>query len=295
MTAEEDRQRAVNLKEQAAAALIAARTAMNSAMHATADFDRLIEARLDEAGSLATPARLAHESEQAGRLTDNPAVRDNATDDVRRALQSAGLTTDQLDGRLQRDLGQLEQIGDDLERSSRALGHAKSFVDELEQLPVERDEATGEPTPEAAEQLRQTSILRQRLSSTERAVGTAADGVKGTQTQFKAARETARVLTQSSMNVDTSGRTSNSIDDTRAEIGGNLQTARQSLNGANQDLTAARPATEEAAWRSADLANAARAGLNPTKPSAQRTPAGSSQSDLRHRLDGPAPDSTRER
>jgi hypothetical protein len=299
----EDRQRAANLTDQTAAALIASRSAMMSAMHATADFDRLLDARLDEAASLSTSADRAREGEQAARLADSPGVRENATDDVRRALYSAGLTSDQLDGRLQRDLGQLEQIGDDLERSSRTLGHAKSFLDELEQVPVERDEQTGEPTPEAAEQLKQTAILRQRVSSMENSLGAATEGVKGAETQLRTARETARNLAQYPPGIAADGRISNAIDDTRAEVSGNLRSARRGLDGANQDLTAARPDAEEAAARGADLANATRAGLNPTQPSNQRPPAAAAAaaavavagSDLHRRLNAPTQTPTHER
>ncbi|MFI5708808.1 hypothetical protein [Kribbella sp. NPDC051620] len=295
MTVAEDRQRAASLTDQTASALVAARSAMMSARQATADFDRLLDARLDEAGTLGVPAQRAREGEYAGRQADNPGARDNATDDIRRALYSAGLTSDQLNGRLQRDLGQLEQIGDDLDRSSRTLTHAKSFLDELEQLPVERDEQTGEPTPEAAEQLRQTSILRQRVSTIESSIGEATTGVKGAETQLKQARETARNLVQSPPGVGTDGRISNAIDQTREELGSNLRSARQQLDGANQDLTAARPAAEEAAHRSVDLANATRAGLNPTQPSHQGPPGASSESDLSRRLNGPSQNPTLER
>jgi hypothetical protein len=295
MTVEEDRQRAANLTEQTAAALIAARSAMNSAMDATADFDRLLDARLDEAGNLAISAQRAREGEQVARLTDNPAAREDATDDVRRAFYSAGLTSDQLDGRLQKDVGQLEQIGDDLARSSRALAHGKSSLDELGQLPVERDEQTGEPTPQAAEQLKQTAILQQRVRSMENSLGAASAGVKGAETQLKAARATARNLVVTSPNNVAEGRISTAIDDTRAEIGGNLRSARRSLDGANQDLASGRPAADEAAARSADLANATRAGLNPTQPSNQRPPAASTESDLSRRLNGPSQTPTHER
>ncbi|MEV6417692.1 hypothetical protein [Kribbella sp. NPDC051718] len=295
MTVAEDRQRAANLTDQTASALVAARSAMLSAREATADFDRLLEARLEEAGSLGVPAQHAREGEYAGRQADSPGARDNATDDIRRALYSAGLTSDQLNGRLQRDIGQLEQIGDDLDRSSRALTHGKSFLDELEQLPVERDEQTGEPTPEAAEQLKQTAILRQRVSTMENSIGTASTGVRNAETQLKSARETARRLVQSPPSVGTDGRISNAIDQTREELGSNLRSARQRLDGANQDLTAGRPAAEEAAQRSVDLANATRAGLNPTPPSNDRPPAGPSESDLSRRLNGPTQNPTLER
>ncbi|WP_328321683.1 hypothetical protein OHA70_25050 [Kribbella sp. NBC_00382] len=295
MTVAEDRQQAANLTDQTASALVAARSAMMAARDATADFDRLLEARLEEAGNLGVPAQRARESEYAGRLADSPGARDNATDDIRRALYSAGLTSDQLNGRLQRDIGQLEQIGDDLDRSSRALTHGKSSLDDLEQLPVERDEQTGEPTPEAAEQLRQTSILRQRVSTMENSIGTASTGVKNAETQLKAARETARRLVHAPPSVGTDGRISNAIEQTREELGSNLRSARQRLDGANQDLTAGRPAATEAAQRSIDLANATRAGLNPTPPSHDGPPGGPSGSDLSRRLNGPSQNPTLER
>ncbi|GAA3559161.1 hypothetical protein [Kribbella ginsengisoli] len=294
MTVAEDRQRAASLTDQTASALVAARSAMMSARQATADFDRLLEARLEEAGTLGVSAQRAYEGEMLGRRAETPGARDNATDDIRRALYSAGLTSDQLDGRLQRDIGRLDEIGDDLDRSSRALTHGKGFLDELEQLPVERDEH-GEPTPQAAEQLKQTAILRQRVSTMENSIGTAGTGVSNAKTQLTAARETAHRLVNSPPSVGTDGRISNTIDQTRTELGSNLRSARQRLDGANEDLTAARPAAEDAAQRSVDLANATRAGLNPTPPSHQGPPGGPSESDLSRRLNGPTQNPTLER
>jgi chromosome segregation ATPase len=276
-----DQERAAALKEQTAAALVAARTAMVSAVEASGDIDSVLEARLDEVKGLSRSAEQARDFEQAGRLAKTPAAFESATDDLRGALRGAARTADEFDARIRTNLGQIADIGDDLQRSSRALGDGKAFLDQLEQMPGQQDEST--------------NALRQRLGSMERALGTATADVRGAESQLKSARQTAQRLMASSMSVDTSGQTSIAIDDTRAKLGSDLKAARNGLSGANQSLGDARPDAEQVARQSADLANAARAGLNPTPTSAQRTPSGSSESGLRHRVDGAGQAPTHER
>ncbi|MEU4393150.1 hypothetical protein [Kribbella sp. NPDC023855] len=264
-----DEEQVAWLTDQIANSLTKAQVTMKAVADSTHEFDRVMGRRLEDVRTLPDTASRVRRAEGEGRVARNGDERDQADRVVRGGFRSAQETAGQLAGRLgdaQRELGELRE---DIERSSKMLAGGTKALDELESLP-------GRKTPE-------TENLRSRLENFRRGVDAAATNLDQAMGRLQTARRTATEFEVRPMAIDDSGRVSGAIEATSSDLKTEVKAARAGLEGLTRQVDNDQPNAHKAAAQSVELANAARAGLNPTQPSAQRATAGKAEQDLRHR------------
>lgn len=264
-----DEEQVARLTDQIANSLTKAHSTMKAVADSTHEFDRVMGHRLEDVQTLPRIATNVREVEGEGRGARNEAERDQADGLVRSGLNNAQVTAGHLAGQLGEAQRQLDKLRQDIERSSKMLESGTKALDELEQLP-------GRKTPE-------TGNLRSRLDNFRRGVDAAATGLGQAVGRLETARGMAAAFERRWMTIDDSGRVSGAIDATSSDLKTEVTAARAGLKGLGTQVDQGQPNAYQAAAQSVELANAARAGLNPTQPSAQRATAGKAEQDLRHR------------
>jgi hypothetical protein len=264
-----DEAQVARLTDQIANSLTKAQSTMKAVADATHEFDRVMGRRLEDVRTLPDTAIRVRRAEGEGRVARTGAEREDSDRLVRGGFRSAQVTAGQLVGQLggaQRELGKLRE---EIARSSKMLEGGTKALDELERLP-------GRKTPE-------TENLRSRLDNFTRGVDAAGTGLGQAVARLETARRTAATFEVRPMAIDDSGRVSRAIETTSSDLKTEVKAARAGLEGLTKQVDNDQPNAHQAAAKSVELANAARAGLNPTQPSAQRATAGNAEQDLRHR------------
>jgi chromosome segregation ATPase len=264
-----DEEQVARLTDQIANSLAKAQSTMKAVADATHDFDRVMGRRLEDVRTLPQVATNVRKAEAEGRVARNGTERDNADDLVRGGFRSAQVTAGHLVEQLGGAQRELEQLRREIEQSSKMLEGGAKALDELERLPDRK-------TPE-------TENLRSRLDNFRRGVDAAGTGLGQAMGRLETARRTAAEFEVRPMAIDDSGRVSGAIETTASGLNTEVKAARAGLEGLTQQVDRDQPDARQAAAKSIELANAARAGLNPTQPSAQRATAGNAEQDLRHR------------
>lgn len=274
--------------EQIATAVSRARSTMAAVADAMGPggFVRVMERRLEDVESLRTGAGWVRENEADARLVNHdPRSEDmqrfQAEESVRGAFRgvqnTAGVLVDRLNGARR----ELHELGEELAESADTLDRGLDHLDKLEQLP-------GRQTPE-------TGLLRVRLENLRGAVGVATESFDRATARLESARSAAVALETSTLQVDGSGQHSVLIDRTSSQLETDFSVAREGLTGLSGQLHTVGPGAQEAAQqsieladKSADLARAVQAGLNPqaTDP---RQGSGMGEQDRRHGTSGPSP------
>ncbi|WP_433021055.1 hypothetical protein [Kribbella sp. CA-294648] len=264
-----DEEQVVRLTDQIANSLTKAHSTMKAVADATHEFDRVMGRPLEDVRALPQLAKNVRKAEAGGRVARNGTERDDADDLVRGGSRSAQVTAGQLVGQLGGAQRELDKLRQEIERSSKLLEGGAKALDELERLP-------GRKTPE-------TENLRSRLDNFRRGVDAAGTGLGQAIGRLETARRTAAAFEVRPMAIDDSGRVSGAIETTASDLKTEVKAARAGLDSLTKQVDQDQPNAHQAAARSVELANAARAGLNPTQPSAQRATAGNAEQDLRHR------------
>lgn len=236
------------------------------------NYGRLLDNRLEDidqlrgVGSRVRDAEF--EAEAQGRLaqrTQDPgdvARWQDADDQVRRSFNSAAQDAGDLGSRIGRAQNELEEFHDELGRSSAFLDQALRDIDTLEQFP--------EYGAEAADELRtRVTHLKDLTTQTD-------TGLKAAYDQLGNARTTAYQLEQTSLQVG-DGAHSAAIQDASTSLTVDMNRTRDGLTNVREGIDARMYNVNEMAQygadeanRTAELANAMRAGTNPT-PRDQQT------------------------
>jgi chromosome segregation ATPase len=264
--------RAADLTEESSRALGAARQAMSDAADVARRIDGLLRQCEDDLGGLAA---------EAPKLRDVEAHEtETAAEEARPHLRTAALYADQVDERLRRGQGDLEELGDHLARARQALTAGQRATYELDQLQLPHGVATDE--------------VRARLHNLRGAVQDAGENLDVTGRRIAAARRALEPVIYSSMNAHPRAA-ANQIRGAGEAVDGDMVAARRELAESRDGLDGAAAGALGAAQYTGEQAAAMRAAMNPTPASAMRAPAASSETDLRHRIDGPATDQNRDR
>jgi hypothetical protein len=120
----------------------------------------------------------------------------------------------------------------------------------------------------------------ENLQSAVDSAGTALGQAVG---RLESARTAAAAFERLETGLDSSGRVSNAIDQAGTTMRTEVQAARRGLTGLTGQLDRNQSEVSKTTQQSIDLANAVRAGLNPTPPSAERVSNGAAEQDLRLR------------
>ncbi|GAA1598106.1 hypothetical protein GCM10009789_60070 [Kribbella sancticallisti] len=264
MSVETEQAAAVELTDRTANALVAARTALSFAAEAADDVDNVLRRTEDEISELSAQANRMYDSELPERQM---AIAQEAAYGIRQ--------------RINRGHEGLEDVRGELRKASVALNAGLQTLDELEQLPGQRGEAT--------------MLLRGRLDSLAEVIQ---DAGRGTDRAGERLEETSVDLNRLRNQPDRVHDREEAADAIRRASRGvdeGVMDVRGGLRGLRSGLEDAEPTANAAAQESVDLAMAARAAMNPTPRSAQRVQTDGAERDLRQRTSGPAQDSDRGR
>jgi hypothetical protein len=249
-------EQAALLAEQAASALAAARRSLGLAADVTDEVDKVLKRSENGIDELPDHARLMRE-------TNNPQW----------SLLNANRAAEVIEQRLRVGQSGIADVRDHLDQGARALDAGRQFLTELEQLP--------------GQQGKELDRLRFRLDGLGRAVRDAGEGVDEAGKRIAAARRNIEPLIYPPNHIDDRHRTAAMIGNTGANVQNDVMAVRSRLAGLREDFDLTQPNATVAAWQSAELATAARAAMNPTPASAQRSSAGSSEIDPWRRNEGP--------
>ncbi|MEU8226076.1 hypothetical protein [Kribbella sp. NPDC048915] len=298
------------LTDQIAQAMNRARATLDNVAHSLSgpEFDRLLVRRLEDVESLDVGARRVEMAEQeaaeTGRVAQGSEDRysmerwSDADTQVRRSFGSAQADAGDLASRIGAAQRELTEFHDDLGRSTAYLDQALRDVDALEQFPeYGRSEAS--------------EGLRDRLQHL-RGLTTGADaGLKVAFDRLDSARRTASEFEMQTHAVG-EGRHSAAVRDTSNALRQDLQgtragiaDVREGIDARMYDVHASAQYGVDEAIRMAELANAVRAGTNPTQHTEQTgdraadqqagSNGGNGVQDPRLRLMRGAPETTQER
>jgi predicted nucleic acid-binding Zn-ribbon protein len=236
--------RAAELAEMTARALDAARSNLGEAADLTDTVDnrlRDVEYGVDQVSAQANKVRFAE--------TD---------DEVELPLRTARHAAYEVQEDLQRAQRGIGEVRERLEQSARAIAAGRDFINELDELPGQRSEANDQ--------------LRYRLAAFDRAVHGAMAGTERTEWRLRTARENLEPL----LNVPGAGdqeRTAAVIREVGADATQAVEGARGGIRTLREDFDHTRSEAMNISRDSSELADALRAGMNPTAPSEQTAPA----------------------
>ncbi|TWD79761.1 hypothetical protein FB561_0826 [Kribbella amoyensis] len=260
MTPEE---RAVDLTDHAATALIRARSMVGIAAEDSAELGKL----------------LIRSENDIDELTGHAAkVREIVEVEPETFLRYASEVGDDINKRLQGARTQVEEIGDYLNRAGLAVREGRDALEELGQLPQGQTDEVNE--------------LYQRLGGLQGAVVAAQDQLTEVDSRLVRAQselETLRApVTQASR-----GAAEALITDTHRDVSEQAQAGRRTLGDMAERLEDSTSQFSAAAARGEDLARTAQAAMNPT-PVDQQVEPGSADK-LASRLSGESQDNSLER
>jgi hypothetical protein len=260
------------------------------------NFGRLLDSRMADIQALTAAAGPVQEAEfeaEAQRRfadrTQDPRDAEDAREartDVLRPFANAQQEGQDFVRRINAAQEQLAGFRQDLRRSAEHLGEALNHVDTLKTFPESRALAD-----ELRTRVNHLGTLTVNADKGLQAAGNNLDNAKGAAQQFG----------RTEMEVD-KYRLSNAIRETGASLQGDVTKSRDGLGTVRKDLAAAMPEVHESAeysHKQAELADAVRAGLNPTPREAQTgdlaTESGDGAQDPRLRLAQQASDINNER
>lgn len=247
----QQQERAALLADSTVNALTAARTSLGFAAETADDVDQFLrrsENDILELGGQVNRIRYAGDEPQQ--------TEEDVADEVHRQFRSAQELAGDVDRRLQAGTGGLRDAQGHLEQSARAIAAGRQFVGELEQLPGQQNERTGQ--------------LRERLANLDRAVQEAMEGVDRTGSRLTAARRNLEPVLEGRPYTDDPARTAAVVNEATSGVDQDVLTARNSIRTLREDFDTTKPDVTAAARDSDELATAIRAGTNPT-PRAQQT------------------------
>lgn len=284
-----------------AKAMIETNRTMRDVLNDLGEADKGIGRHLEDvqrlAGSAGNVRAAEHAAEQIGAVaqrTRDPQTMDQWSDAdmrVRRTFGTSQVAAGELSSRIGSSQRGLEEIRERLAQSRGRLDQAMKHLDALDQLP----EYAGS---------QQSTGLRARLDQLKVVTARADAGVRETMEGLGGARRSAAAFENSQVQIGESRHskaveqtseslrttvtqartrlrdTGNTIYDERTQVG---EAAQYAINQANES---------QATQRDPDLADALRAGSNPTPQAAQQVGRGPAEQDLRHRLDGPSQDAS---
>jgi hypothetical protein len=257
-TPEQVAEHAAALTEMTANALNAARLRVANAAETTDEVDRRLrwsENDIESITAMAGRVRFAESGEDAEPILRN--ARQMAYD---------------IDDSLRKGQGGVAEIRDHLDGGARAIAAGRGFLDELDSLPGHRSDANDQ--------------LRYRLAALDRAVHGAMAGTERTGWRLSAARQNLEPLLDVPGRVEDQARTAAVIQEVGTDAGKAVGDARGGLGTLREDFEATEPEARSIAADSEELANAIRAGSNPTRPSEQATPAASAEDPRKLWADG---------
>ncbi|TCC23407.1 hypothetical protein [Kribbella speibonae] len=274
------------LTDRVAQAMQRARVTLDNSVDALSDenFGRLLDHRVEDIRALtdvAAPVQEAEfEAEVQRRLADrtqDPRDADNAREarsDVMRPFTNAQEEGQQFVRRVNAAQEQLAEFHHDLGVSGAGLDQALNDLDTLRTFPESRESA---------------DELRTRVNHLRDLTVNAYQGVQTASNHLENAKGAAQAFGRSDMGVD-KYRLSTAIRETGAELQGDVAKTREGLGTVRNDLAAEMPEVHESAeygYRQAELADAMRAGMNPTpraeQTGGQETEAGNGEQDPRLR------------
>jgi chromosome segregation ATPase len=238
-------ERAAVLAEMTANALHAARSNLGAA----ADLTETVDNRLRD-----VEYGVVQVSAQANRVRFA-----ETEDEVELPLRTARHAAYEVQEDLQRAQRGIGEVRERLEQSAIAIASGRDFLNELDELPGQRSEANEQ--------------LRYRLAAFDRAVHDAMDGTERTDWRLRTARENLEPLLNVPGAVEDQERTAAVIREAGAEATQSVEGARGGIRSLREDFDHTRSEAMHVSRDSSELADALRAGMNPTKPSEQATPA----------------------
>jgi hypothetical protein len=280
-----------------AKAMVETNRTMRTVLHDLGEVDKSIGRHLEDvqrlAGTAGNVRGAEHGAEQVGAVaqrTRDPEAMDRWNDadmHVRRTFGQSQVAAGELSSRIGSSQRDLEEVRDKLAYSSGRLDQALEHLDALDRLPEYGGSA-------------QSTGLRTRLEQLKVATARADAGVRETVERLGGARKSAVAFENSQVEIGES-RHSRAVDETSESLRNTVMQARTSLrdtgNTIYDERTQVGEATQyginqanesRAAQQDPELADALRAGSNPTPQSAQHVGRGPAEQDLRHRVDGPA-------
>ncbi|MEU4602168.1 hypothetical protein AB0F43_04225 [Kribbella sp. NPDC023972] len=270
------------------------------AARADGELDRVLADRLRDVDVLREGADLVRKAEGKARTLDRAASEAllrpqtgyeraddlssrsrRADDEVRQAFGQAQKAATILVARIDEAKKDLGSLAENLKLSSERINSGLEQLDAIEQLPEQRTS--------------ETEQLRVRLKHLQVAVATAGAGVTRATTRVESARVAAAKLQDApQLSVDGRGEHSAAVNTAISQLETHLSVAREGLAGlGGQAQITAYPAHEatiqgeKLARQSAELADAARAGLNPP-PADPRGGSSMGEQDRRHGTGGPS-------
>lgn len=282
-----------------AKAMLETHSTMRDVLNGLGEVDQTIGRHLEDvqrlAGSAANVRGAEQSAERIGQVarTQDPRAMDQWNDAdmrVRHTFGASQVAAGELSSRIGGGQRDLEQLRDRLAYSSGRLDQALQHLDALDQLPEYRGS-------------KQSTGLRDRLNQLKINTARADGGVRATVDRLGEARRSALAFETSPVQIGDS-RHSKAVEATSESLRSTVTGARTRLRSTGTDIYEEGGQVGEAirfgitqanegrgAQQAAELANAMRAGSNPTLPSAQNTSSGQGAQDPRHRTDGPSRDS----
>ncbi|MFG1815943.1 hypothetical protein ACGFIF_19425 [Kribbella sp. NPDC049174] len=249
MTPAQAAERAAALAEMTANALNTARTSLGDAADLTDVVDRRLRDVEHGVGVL---------SDQANRVR----FAENQ-EEAEFPLRTARYAAYDVQEDLRRAQGGIDEVRDRLEQSARSIAAGREFLNELDELPGQRSEANDQ--------------LRYRLAAFDRAVHGAIAGVERTDWRLRTARENLEPLVNVPGTVHDQGRAAAVIQEAGSDATQAVDGARGGIRTLREDFEATWSEASNISHDSNELADALRAGMNPTKPAEQTGPASSAE------------------
>jgi len=249
MTPAQAAERAAALAEMTANALNAARTSLGEAADVTDIVDRRLRDAEHGVGVLSDQANRVRYAE-TGEEAEFP-------------LRTARYAANDVQEDLRKAQGGIDEVRDRLEQSARAIAAGRDYLNELDELPGQRSEANDQ--------------LRYRLAAFDRAVHGAMAGAERTSWRLRAARENLEPLLNVPGTVHDQSRTAAVIQEAGSDATQAVDGARGGIRTLREDFEATWSEASNISRDSSELADVLRAGMNPTKPSEQTSPAASAE------------------
>ena len=190
-------------------------------------------------------------------------------------LRTARYLADEVGENLRLAKGGIDEVHERLEQSARAIGAGRDFLNELDEVPDQRSEATEQ--------------LRYLLAAFDQAVQGAMEGVEQTNWRLRTARENLEPLLNVPGTVHDQDRTAAVIQEAGDGTTQSVDGARRDIRTLREDFDTTRSQASNISHESSDLAAALRAGMNPTKPAEQSAPAASAEDPRRAWSEGRDP------
>lgn len=272
---------------------------MRDVLNGLGEVDRRIGRHLDDvhllAGSAESVRGAEFSAEQVGEVAQRTGEHrdmeqwNDADMQVRRAFGRSQAGAGELSSRIGSGQRELEELREKLAHSSGRLDDALKHLDALDQLP----EYAGSE---------QSTGLRNRLDQLKMVTARADGGIRATVDRLDDARRSAAAFETSQVQIGAS-RHSNAVRSTSESLRATVTGARDRLRSTGTDIYEDRGQVVEASrygvseanrgralQHDAELADALRAGSNPTRPSDQHRTDGHGEQDARHRAEGQSRD-----